>query len=116
MLLFTFEDHENGELRSTIAPNEAAARLQLGGVWIDFERTFAWAPCEIDNLPDLYRQAEVAEARALREAEAADPMGKGRLTTPEALAKLSQAQEKHRKLKAHRRELMYLMASHRLPG
>src|SRR5215470_16240925 len=32
-MLFTFEDQETGELRSVIAANEAAARLQLGGSW-----------------------------------------------------------------------------------
>lgn len=108
-MLFTFEDQESGELRSVIAPNEAAARLQLGGIWIDVERTAAWEPCEITGLAEVLREAEAAEAAAHREAMAANPMGQGRFTTPEALAKFTAAQEKHRKLQAHCQELMRLM-------
>jgi hypothetical protein len=109
-MMFTFEDQETGELRSTVAPNEAAARLQLGGTWTDVERTAAWQPCEIANLPDLLREAQAAEEAARREMTAANPMGQG-ITTPEALARFTEAQEKYRKLKAHRQELMRLMAS-----
>ena len=60
-MLFTFEDQETGELRSIIAPNEAAARLQLGGIWVDVERTAAWTPCEIAKLPELYREARPSQ-------------------------------------------------------
>ena len=41
--------------------------------------------------------------------DAANPMGQGRFTSPEALAKLTAAQEKHRELQARREELMQLM-------
>ena len=44
--------------------------------------------------------------RAMKEA---NPMGKGRFTTSEALAKFTAAQEKHRKCQARREELMHLM-------
>jgi hypothetical protein len=109
-MLFTFEDQETGELRSLIAPNEAVARLQLGGIWTDVERTAAWQPCEIANLPDLVREAQTAEDKARREMNAANPMGQG-ITTPEALARFTAAQEKYHKRRAHREELMRLMAS-----
>jgi hypothetical protein len=108
-MLFTFEDQENGELRSVIAANEAAARLQLGGSWIDVERTAAWTPCEIDELPAIYREAEADEQAAHRAMTESNPMGKGRFTTPEALADFTAAQEKHRKCRARREELMRLM-------
>src|SRR6266849_260480 len=108
-MLFTFEDQESGELRSIIAPNEAAARLQLGGIWIDVERTAAWERCEIADLPEMFREAQAAEAAAHREEMAANPMmDQRRFTTPEALAKFTAAQEKHRKLQAHRQELTRL--------
>jgi hypothetical protein len=108
-MLFTFEDQETGELRSVIAANEAAARLQLGGIWTDIERAAAWTPCEIDGLPAIFREAETAEQAAFRAMTEANPMGKGRFTTPEALADFTAAQEKHRKCQVRREELMRLM-------
>lgn len=66
-MLFTFEDQETGDLRDTLAPNEAAARLQLGGIWTDIERAAAWQPCEIDGLPKIFREAQADEEAALRE-------------------------------------------------
>jgi hypothetical protein len=92
-MLFTFEDQENGELRSVIAANESAARLQLGGSWTDVERTAAWTPCEIDELPAIYREAEADERAAHRAMMGANPMGKGSVTTPEALADFSAARK-----------------------
>ena len=108
-MLFTFEDQETGELRSVIAVNEAAARLQLGGSWVDVERTAAWTPCEIAGLPGIYREAEADEQAAHRAMMEANPMGKARFTTPEALAQLTAAHERYRKCKARREELMRLM-------
>jgi hypothetical protein len=110
-MLFTFEDQETGELRDTLAPNKAAARLQLGGIWTDIERTAAWQPCEIAGLPEIFREAQAAEEAAHHEAMAANPMGQGRFTSPEALAKLTAAQEKHRKLQVRRQALMHLVAA-----
>jgi hypothetical protein len=108
-MLFTFEDQETGELRSVIAANEAAVRLQLGGSWIAVERTAALTPCEIDGLPAIYREAEADERAARRAMIEANPMGKGAFTTPEALAQLTAAQKRYRKCKARRAELMRLM-------
>jgi hypothetical protein len=108
-MLFTFEDQETGELRSVLAANEAAARLQLGGSWIDVERAAAWTPCEIDGLPAIYHEAEADEQVARRGMIDANPMGKGRFTTPGALAQLTAAQERYRKCKARREELTRLM-------
>jgi hypothetical protein len=108
-MLFTFEDQETGDLRSAIAANEAAARLQLGGIWTDIERAAAWSPCDIDGLPAIFREAQAAEEVARHEMEEANPMGRGRFTTPEALAKFTAAQEKHRKCQVRREELMRLI-------
>ena len=110
-MLFTFEDQETGKLRDTLAPNEAAARLQLGGIWTDIERTAAWQPCEITALPRIFREAQAAEQAAHDEAKAANPMGQGSFTSPEVLAKFVAAQEKYRKLQARRQALMHLMAA-----
>jgi hypothetical protein len=108
-MLYTFEDLETGDVRSAVAVNEAAARLQLGGIWTDVERTNAFQPCEIDGLPAIFREAQAAEEAAFRAMEEANPMGKGRFATPEALADFTAAQEKHRKCQARREELMRLM-------
>lgn len=108
-MLFTFEDLETGDVRSVVAVNEAAARFQLGGNWTDVERTAAFEPCEIDGLPAIFREAQAAEEAAVRAMQEANPMGKGRFTTSEALAKFTAAQEKHRKCQARREELMHLM-------
>ena len=110
-MLYTFEDLETGDVRSAIAVNEAAARFQLGGIWTDVERTTAFEPCEIDGLPAIYREAEADAEAARRAMVEANPIlkGKGRFTTPEALAQLTAAQEKYRKCEARREELMRLM-------
>jgi hypothetical protein len=112
-MLYTFEDLETGDLRSVVAVNEAAARLQLGGIWTDVERAAAWTPCEIDGLPAIFREAEAAEQAAFRAMNEANPMGKGRFTTPEALANFTAAQKKHRKCQVRRKELMHLMIASR---
>jgi hypothetical protein len=108
-MLYTFEDLETGDVRSAVAANEAAARLQLGGIWTDVERTVAFAPCEIDGLPAIFREAQAAEEAAFRAMNEANPMGKARFTTPEALADSTTAEEKHRKCQSRREELMRLM-------
>ena len=107
-MLYTVEDLETGNVRSAVAVNEAAARLQLGDIWTDVERPTAFAPCEIDGLPAIFREAQATEEAALRAMNEASPMGKGRFTTPDALADFT-AQEKHRKCQSRREELMRLM-------
>jgi hypothetical protein len=104
-MLYTFEDLET----RAVAVNEAAARLQLGGIWTDVERTTAFAPCEIDGLPAIFRDAQAAEEAALRAMNEANPMGKGKFTTPDALADFTAAEEKHRECQSRREELMRLM-------
>ena len=90
-MLFTFEDLETGELRSMFAANEGAARLQLGGIWTDIERTAAFEPCSAAGLPQIYREAQADEEAARQEIMAANPMGQG-ITSPEALAAFTAAQ------------------------
>jgi hypothetical protein len=68
-------------------------------------------PCEVADLPRLFREAKAAEAATRREAMAANPMRQERFTTPEALAKFTAVQEKHRKLQERREELMRLMVT-----
>jgi hypothetical protein len=108
-VLYTFEDLETGDVRSAIAINEAAARLRPGGIWTDVERTAAWEPCEIDGLPAMLHEAQAVEQAAVREMEQANPVGRGPITTPEALAFFTAAEERHRRCQARREELMHLM-------
>ena len=110
-MLYTFEDLETGDVRSAIAVNEAAARFQLGAIWSDVECTTEFESCEIDGLPAIYRQGEADADAPCRAMVEANPIlkGKGRFTTPEALAQLTAAQEKYRKCEARREELMRLM-------
>jgi hypothetical protein len=106
--LFTFEDIETGDLRDTCAPNEAAARLQLGGIFTDVERTVAFGSCPIDNLDRIIEQAIANERVAHAAAQAANPMSKGRFTTPEALNAFSDAQATHAKAEARVSALLKL--------
>jgi hypothetical protein len=100
--------HEIGGDVTAVELHEAAARLQLGGVWTDVERTAAFEPCEIAGLPEIYEQAQADEEAAKQEMIAANPMGRG-ITTPEELAYFTAAQEKHGKLMVRREALMGLM-------
>lgn len=106
--LFTFQDLETGELWDTCAPNEAAARLQLGGIFTDPDRTAAFGSCSIANLDRLIAQAIADERAANAAAQAANPMGKARFTTPEALKAFSDAQAAHAKAEARVSALLKL--------
>jgi hypothetical protein len=108
--LFTFEDLETGDLQSIVAVNEAAARLRLGGIWSDAERTAARASCDIANLPKRLEEA-LAEEKAAQEAVlAANPVGKVRFASTDALAEFSAAEARYAKLKAHREQLSRIAA------
>jgi hypothetical protein len=111
-MLFTFEDLESGTRRSIIAPTEAAARLRLGAIWTEVERTTAKMPRDKADWPEVYRETQVAEEQAYHKMLAANPMGQ-RLTTPEALATFNAATERYSKLRAHREELLHLFSSQR---
>ena len=106
--LFTFEDIETGDLWDICAPNEAAARLQLGGIFTDIERTAVFGPCPIGNLDRVIEQAIANERAAHAAARAANPMGKGRFTTPEALKAFSDAQAAHAKAESRVSALLKL--------
>jgi len=107
-LLFTFQELETGDLKDTCAPNEAAARLSLGGIFTDIERTTALGSCLISDLDKILEQAQADEQAAHAAAQAANPMGKGRFTTPEALKIFSDAQAAHAKAQARVRALLEL--------
>lgn len=107
-LLFTFQYLETEDLRDTCAPNEAAVRLSLGGVLTDIERTTSFGSCPIGDLDKILGQAQADERIAHAAAQAANPMGKGRFTTPEALKKLSDAQTAHAKAQTRLRALLRL--------
>ena len=98
--LFTFQNLETGELWDTWAPNEAAARLRLGGIFTDIERSAAFGSSPITDLDSVIEQAMAEERAAHAAAQAANPMGKGRYTTPEALKEFSDAQATHAKAEA----------------
>jgi hypothetical protein len=83
--------------------------LQLGGNGPTSSAPPAFEPCQIDGLPEIFREAQADEEVALPKMVAANPMGLGRVRTSEALANLTAAQEKHRKLQVRREELMRLM-------
>jgi len=110
-MLFTFEDLGTGDLQSIIAVNEAAARLRLGGTWIDTERTAALAPCDIANLPRRLEEALAEEMAAHKAVLAANPMGKVRFASTDALAEFSAAETRYAKQKAHREQLSRIVAS-----
>lgn len=107
-LLFTFQDVQTGDLWDTCAPNEAAARLSLGGIFTDVERTIALGSCPIGDLDKIVREAQAEERTAHAAAQAANPMGKGRFTTPEVLKRFSDAQAAHTKAQARVSALLKL--------
>ncbi len=109
-MLFTFEDLETGDLQSIIAVNEAVARLRLGGIWIDTERTAALA-FDVANLPRRHEEALAEEIAAHSAVLAANPMGKVRFASTDALAEFSAAEARYAKLKAHREQLSGIVAS-----
>jgi hypothetical protein len=104
--LFTFEDQSTGELIDTIAPNEAVARLKLG--LDDIERAPLWCPpSEIADMSKVLQEAQEAERAAFdSKLEATPPVGA--MTTPAALKKFADAQERHRKAKARVQSLIKL--------
>jgi hypothetical protein len=106
-LLFTFEDQNTGQLADIIAANESAARLRLGGIWINPERAPLWtSPSEIRDLPRVIKMAQEDERAAHTALVAANRMGKQRFTTPEALQRFNDAEETHRKAQARVRALI----------
>jgi hypothetical protein len=111
-LLYTFRDRTTGEIRDIGAPDEAAARTSLGGVWTDRERAPSWTACEIGDLDKVLADAMKEERRALDAALELNPLHrKRRATTPETLAAFSQARERHRTAKARVRDLMRRMGA-----
>jgi hypothetical protein len=114
-LLYTFEDRETGELRTIAAPNQSAARLRLGGIWTDVERTEAWSPCDIVALREMLSEAQVEEREAHAARLVANPMGKVAYTTAEAIADFAPAEERYRKIGARCSELARLVSEHESP-
>lgn len=106
--LFTFQDLETGELTDISAPNEAAARLWLGGVFTNVERTAAFGSCSIGYLDKIIEQAQADERATHAAALAANPRGKGRFATPETLMEFSNAQAAHVRAQARVRALIKL--------
>ena len=109
-LVFTFEDQATGLKRSIRAPNEAAARLRLGGVWVDAERTPARHPCRVDDLPELLKEARTAERAAHEARVGANPIRRTRLATAEVLAQVNALAAKHRQTDAWVQEIIRISA------
>jgi hypothetical protein len=105
-LVFTFEDQASGLKRSIRAPNEAAARLSLGGVWVDAERAPGRHPCRIDDLLELLKEAQAAERVAHEACVGANSIRRTRMTTAEVLAQVNALAEKHRQADAWVQELI----------
>src|SRR5229473_361084 len=111
MMLFTFEYLETGDFQSIVAPNESAARLQLDGLWTDVERTKVLRHCEVADLPSLIEDVLADELAARQAAMTANWIGKARVTSMDAIADLSAANARYRKLKTHREQLSRIVAS-----
>jgi hypothetical protein len=109
-LVFTFEDQATGLKRSIRAPNEAAARLWLGGVWVDAERTPGRNPCRVDDLLELLKEAQTAERAAHEARVGANPIRRTRLATAEVLAQVNALAAKHRQTGAWVQELIRISA------
>ena len=106
--LFTFEDLGTGDLRDISAPNEPTARLWLGGIFTDVERTALIGSCPIGDLDRILAEAQAEERSAHKARVQANPMGKGPIATDEALQKFSDAEAAHAKAAARVRALLEL--------
>ena len=112
ILLYSFQDQTTGEIRDVRAPNEAAARTSLGGIWTDRTRAASWTACDIGDLHIVLSEAMKEERRALDAALKVNPHHCAkRVTTPQTLEEFAQAQDRHRKAKARVRELMRLLGA-----
>ena len=113
-LVFTFEDQATGSSRSILAPNEAAARLLLGGNWIDKERTPGRAPNRIEDLAELLKEAQAAERAAHQAYLDANPIRRTRIATAEILGRINALAEKQRQAQAWVQELIRIsVVTHR---
>ena len=104
--VFTFEDRATGSTRSILAPAEAAARLSLGGVWTDEERACGRAPCPIEDLPQLLKEAQAAERAAHQACLEANLIRKTRMATAEVTGRLNALAEKYRQAEGWVKELI----------
>ena len=55
VLLYWFEDEVTGDFKSVVVPygtTERDVRSQLGGIWLDAERTASSAPCPVWEHPE----------------------------------------------------------------
>lgn len=109
-LVFTFEDQATGLKRSIRAPNEAAARMWLGGVWVDAERTPGRHPRRVDDLLELLKEAQTAERAAHEARVGANPIRRTRLATAEVLAQVNALAAKHRQTDAWVQEIIRISA------
>ncbi len=108
--LFTFQNQNTGEFADILAPNESAARLWLGGDWMHRDIAPLWASCEVGGTSTIIGEAQRQEREAHAAMVAANPIGKERFTTSEALAKLREAEMAHRKTKARVEALIKISA------
>jgi hypothetical protein len=79
---------------------------------VDVGRARLWAqPSEVGDLPRIIQEALDDERAAHAAVQTANPMGKDRFTSPEALKKFTDAQEAHRRAQARRRALIEMSLS-----
>jgi hypothetical protein len=111
-LLYSFQDQTTGEIRDIGAPNEAAARTSLGGIWTDRRRAASWTACDIGDLNHVLAEAMKEERRALDASLAVNPHRCAkRMPTPQMLVDFATAQDRHRQAKARVRELMRMIGA-----
>jgi hypothetical protein len=101
--VFTFAHAETGHWWPVIAEHEAAARLQLGESW--HLSPLAFPPSELSNLAKLVETTRADEIAAHKSMQAANPMGKTKITSAEALAEFTALQKKYEMQKVLRQEL-----------
>lgn len=80
----------------------------LGGIFTNVERTVAYGSCPIRDLDKVLAEAQAEERVPHETAMAANPMGKTRVTTPEALKEFTDAEARHKKSEARVRALLAL--------
>jgi hypothetical protein len=111
MMVFIFENSETGDFEPIDASNESAARLELGGIWIDIELTKIWASCRVADLSSLSEQVLGDLSAALHAKVSANPAQTGGFVSTGDLADFSAKQARYSQLKTLREKLSRIVAA-----
>jgi hypothetical protein len=107
-MVFTFEHPKTGERHSVRALNESVARLRLSNDW--YECPLLCEPCKLAGLDALIQRAQDEATVAHQAMLDANPMGKVRLTSADALTNFSTLKKRSEMLTAWRSELARISA------